>query len=79
MGSAETKVGTDRDNARRVDFPMGHVIMALDVIEINGLCDTRNLIQLLQGALEVRVVDDAPNVTFEVTVLHRIEPHEGAK
>ena len=56
-----------------------HVVMALDMIEVDGLGDARLLIQVHQVTLEVGVIDDATDVAFKVTVIDDVEPDERAE
>jgi hypothetical protein len=55
------------------------VVVPLDVIEIHRPGDARCLIQVAEVALQIRIVDDPPEVAFEVPVIDRIEAHEGAE
>lgn len=66
----------DWDDAGGINFGVRHVIVTLDMIEVDGLCDTGLLIQVHQVTLKVRVIDDAADVAFEVTVIDDIEPDE---
>jgi len=53
--------------------------VALDVIELHGLCDTRLLIQIHQITLQVWVIDEAPQIALEMAVVDGIEAYQGAK
>jgi uncharacterized membrane protein len=56
---------------------VGHVIVALDVVEVGGRGAVAELGEVAQVAGEVRVVGDAPKVALEMTDLHRIETDQG--
>jgi hypothetical protein len=53
--------------------------MTLDVIEIDGVGDARLLIQIHQIALQIWVIDDSPQIAFEMAVIDGVEPNERAK
>ena len=54
---------------------MSNVVMTFDVIEVHRLGDARLLVEIAQIAIEVRVIDDASDVTFEVSVIYPIKPN----
>ena len=56
---------------------MRHVVMPLDVVEVHGLRDAGHLIEIFEIAGEVRVVDDATDIAFEMSVIDGIEPDQG--
>ncbi len=53
--------------------------MPLDVIEVHRLSDARLLVQIDQVALQIWIIDDAPQVAFEMAVINRVETHQRAK
>jgi len=53
--------------------------MTLDVIDIHRLIDSRLLIKIQHVALKVRVIDDAPQIAFEMAVINDVETNERAK
>src|SRR5205823_8927101 len=63
----------------RINFLVRHVIMTLDVIDADGLGDSRLLIQVEQITLQVRIIDDATEIAFEMAVINDIETNERAK
>ena len=63
----------DRDDAGGINFRVRHVVMTLDMIEVDGLGDTGLLIKVHQVTLQARVIDDAPDVALEVAVINRVE------
>src|SRR4029077_5925890 len=75
----QIKYGAEGNNARWVNVRMRHVIMALDVIEINGVGDARLLIQIHQVALQIWIVDDTPQIALEMAVIDDVEANKGAK
>ena len=58
---------------------MRHVVMPFDVIQIDRLGDAGLLVQVHQIVLQVWIINDAPEVAFEVAVIHRVKTHERAK
>src|SRR5260370_35188923 len=79
MWAGEVECRAYGNNARRVDVVVSKVVVALDVIEIDGLGDTRVLVEVQEIALQVRIIEDALDVTFEVAVIDRIEANERAE
>src|SRR5882724_3466482 len=67
------------DDSGGINFGVRHVIMTLDMIEINRLGDTGLLIQVHKITLEVRVIDNAADVALEVTMVDDVKPDEGAE
>ena len=55
---------------------MTAVIVPLDVIEIDGVRDARHLIQIAQIIPKICIVDDAPQIAFEVAVIDGVETYE---
>ena len=53
-----------------------HVVMALDVIEVDGLAETALLKQIARVGPKMRVVDDSPQVALEVAEVDAVETHE---
>ncbi len=52
---------------------MRHVIVALDVVEVHRFRHTVVLIKIAQIRPEIRVIDNTPQIAFEVTVVNRVE------
>ena len=75
VGPGEIEHRPDWNNAGRVNIVMSNVVMTFDVIEVHRLGDARLLVEIAQIAIEVRVIDDASDVTFEVSVIDRIKPN----
>ena len=69
----------DRNDSSRINLSVRHVVMTLDVIEIDRVGDAGLLIQVHQIALQVWIIDDAAQVALEMAVVNRIEPDERAK
>ncbi len=70
---------SERHDSGGINFFVRHVVMALDVIDADGLGDSRLLIEIEQITLQIRVVDDAPKIAFEMPVINGIEANERAK
>jgi len=79
VGEGEVESGADGDDARGVDIVVSDVVVALDVVEVDGVSDAGMLVKIHEVALEVGVVGDAADVALEVAVVHGIETHEGAE
>ena len=77
MGWGQILIGTHRDDAGRVDVIMRHIVVALDMVEIDGLGNAVGLVKIFEIAEQVRIVDDPTDVAFEVAVIDRIEPDQG--
>ncbi len=75
----QIKRGTDWNNAGRIDFGMRHVVVTLDVVEVDGTRDAGLLIQVHQVALQVWIIDDAADIAFEMAVINDVEPNERAE
>ena len=53
--------------------------MTLDMIDADCFGDSRLLIKIEQVTLQVRVIDDASQVAFEMAVINHVEPDQRAK
>jgi hypothetical protein len=51
------------------------VIVPLDVVHVHGRGDAGLLVEIAQIVPEVRVVDDAPQIAFEVAVIDGVEAY----
>ena len=69
----------DGNDAVRINLRVRHVVMTLDVIEIDGLGDPRLLVQIHQITLQIWVIDDTAQITLEMAVIDRVEPNKRAK
>ena len=58
---------------------MGHVVMTLDVIDAYSFGDSRLLIEIEHITVQVRVIDDATQIAFEMAVINHVEPDQGAE
>ena len=68
--------GADRHNARGIDVGVGDVIVPFDVVEVHRPGNAVDLVQILEIAEQVPVVDDAPKIALEMAVIDGVEPHE---
>ena len=75
----EVERRADGDDAGRINFFVRYVVVALDVIEVDGPGDARQLIEIHQVTLQVGVIDDAADVALEVAVIDDVEPHKCAE
>ena len=67
---------SDRDDPRRIDIVVRVIVVTLDVIEIDGLRDSGNLIEIAQVSVEIRIIDDSPKIALEMPVINRIESNQ---
>ena len=67
------------DDAGGIDFVVRDVVVAFDVIDIHCLGNARLLLEIQQVPVEMGVINDAPEIAFEMAVVNRIEPHQRAK
>ena len=70
-------VGTEGDDAGRIDVVVGDVVMPLDMVEVHGVGNAVDLIEIFEIAKEVGVVDDPPKVAFEMAMVDGVEADEG--
>ena len=70
-------IGTKGDDTSRIDVVMGDVVMLLDVVEVHGVGDAVGLVEVFEVAEEVRVVDDPPEVAFEMAVVDGVRNARG--
>jgi len=59
---ADTEFGPDRDDTGGVQLLVAAIVVALDVVHVDGLGDAGDLIEVAE---EIGVVDDAPPVALE--------------
>src|SRR6516162_1881408 len=67
---------TSGHDPRGVDARMRQVVMALDVVEIHRIAEAGPPEQVACISPQIRVVDEAPQVAFEVQVIHGVEADE---
>ena len=77
VGGGEILVWTEGDDTGRIDIVVGDVVVPLDMVEVHGVGDAVGLIEVFEVAEEVGVVDDPPDVAFEMTVVDGVEAYEG--
>src|ERR1700678_4573866 len=66
-------------DTRRIDAPVALVIMVLDVEEIDGLSDARQVVKLSQIAAQRRIVPYLPKIALEVPEIDRVEADQGGE
>src|ERR1700728_457892 len=79
VGRGEVDLRPEGDDPRRVDHCVGHVVVALDLVERNRLGDPGELVELARVAPQLRVVDDPPRVALEVPDVDRVEADKRRK
>ena len=67
------------NDAGGINLFVGHVIMALDMINTDRFGNARLLIEIEHVSLQVWVIYDASEVAFEVPVVNHVEPNQRAK
>ena len=77
VGGGKVLVGTEGNDTGRIDVIVGDVVMPLNMVEVHGVGDAVALIEVFEVAEEVGVVDDPPDVAFEMTVVDGVEAYEG--
>src|SRR5690606_3342473 len=76
VGAVQVELRPERHDAGGIDRAVALVVVALDVLEVDGVGDAGNLVELAQVARQVREVGDAPAIALEVAVVDRIEAHQ---
>lgn len=76
MGRAKILIGAEWNDTRGVNVIVGDVIMAFNVIHIHGFGHVIVLIEIFEVAKQIGIINDAPDITFEMSVIHRIESDE---
>ena len=79
MRSRQIEEWTERHEPRGINVLMRHVVMPLDVIEVNGIRNSGPLVEITEITMQMRIVDDATQVAFEMPDVHRVEAHERAE
>ena len=79
MRLGEVEDRTDGHDASRIDRVVGHIVVTLDVVEVDRLGDAGLLVEIGQVTLEVRVVEDTAEAAFEMDVVDDVETDEGAE
>jgi hypothetical protein len=79
MGPLEILQRTDRYDPRRIDLRVRHVIVTLDVIDVDRLLDSRILVEVAEIAVEIGIVGDAAQIAFEMPDVDRIEADQRYK
>ena len=79
MRLGEIHCRADGYDARRINLGVRHIVMTLDMIEIDGVGNASLLIQIHQIALQIWIVDDTAHVAFEMAVVDGVEANKRAK
>ena len=69
----------NRHNAGRVDATVALVIMVLDVEDVDGLCDARQMVKLPQVAVQRRIVPNLATIALELPEITRVESDQGGE
>ena len=70
---------TEWNDAGWVNLAMSHVIMTLYMIQVDRIRNAGLLKKVAQIALEIRVIHNSAQVTFEVPVVNGIEADQGTE
>ena len=76
MRRFEIQRRAERHDAARIDVAHADVIVPLDVIHVHRLGHARHLIKLAHIVRDVRIVDDAAQVAFEMAVVDGIKANQ---
>ena len=79
MRSGEIDNRPEWNDPGGINLFMRHVVVPLDMIDADRLGDSRLLIEIEQITLQIRVIDDAPKIAFEMPVINGIEANQRAK
>ncbi len=71
------KVGARRDDAGRVDVALHHVVVPLDVVEVDSISEARRLEEVARVRPQHRHLAELLAVALEVAVVHGVEAHQG--
>src|SRR6266571_6148432 len=74
--TSEIKLRTERHDAARIDVVVRKVIVTFDVVKVHRLGNARQLVEIEQKTLEVRVINDTAEIAFEVDIIDRVEPDQ---
>src|SRR5919204_4027595 len=72
----EVERGTERHDADGIDITVAAVIVPLDMVDAHGLGDAGNLVEIAQIVAEIRIIDDAAKIAFEMAVIDGVEPRQ---
>src|SRR5436190_953154 len=67
---------SERNDPRGIYLLMRHVIMPLDVIEVNRVRDSRLLIEIAEIPVQIRIIENAAEIAFEMPEINRVETHQ---
>ena len=79
MRGLEVELGSQGNDASRVQTGASAVVALLVKVDPDRLSDTWRLVQVADVAPEVGIVDHAAQVALEVPVVHRVEPDQGGE
>ena len=69
MRTIQVQDRTDGNDPGGINFVVGHVIVALDMVDVHGLSDARLLIEVEHVSMKVGIIHNAAQVAFEVPAL----------
>lgn len=78
-GVAEREPRADRNDSRRTDVRMTHIVMAPDAVDIDRRDDARKPIESFQITRQMREILYAIAIALEVPVVDRIETAQRRK
>src|SRR5262249_2441870 len=79
MGPVQVEQRAERNDPGRIDLVVSYVVMTFDVVQIHGVGNARLLIEIAQIAIEVRVIDNPPEIAFEVAKIDGVKTNQRAK
>ena len=79
MRSVEILHRAHRNNTRRIDVVVSKVVMTLDVIEVNDVGNSVELIQIAKVSKQIRVIHNPADIAFEMPVINRVKSDQRYK
>src|ERR1700722_3003662 len=79
LAPSQLDLRPDRHDSGRIDTPVALIIMVLDVEEVDGLGDARQVVKLPQIAAQRWVVPDLAMIALEVSEIDWVEADKGGE
>src|SRR5262245_39280175 len=79
MRGKQVQFGANRNDPSGVDLLMRHVVMTLDMLEIDRFCYSRLLIKVQEITLQIWIIHNPSNVALEMPVINGVKPNESAE
>ena len=76
VGFGEVNGRAERHDAGRINGFMAAVIVRFDVVHEHRFCDAGILVEVADIGCQVRIIDQALQVAFEMADIDRVETHQ---